>query len=101
MLHIKPLNEQPMSATVVSEEVGAGRASLPREEDRAAAGRPTFITISLIAQRLTLPGFQVCAGDQALEALDESLFPLSPRIAVAMTIKQAGCIAKNERISLH
>ena len=31
--------------------------------------RPTFVT--LVAKQLALPGFQVCSGGQALEALDE------------------------------
>ena len=42
--------------------------------------RPTFITLAWQPWQLALPGFQVCSGDRALEARDESLLTLLPRV---------------------
>ena len=45
-----------------------------------------------MAEHLALPGFQVRSGDQALEALDESLFTLLSRVVAAVT--QGYCVLK-------
>ena len=87
------LNELSMSATPSGEEVVTRRGSRNTESEfaeqrnngsaaRRSQVRPTFIT-NLTAGRLAE---QVCSGDRALEALDESLLTLLPRVVVCPTL---------------
>ena len=55
---------------------------LSRSSSKAKSGKAHIHYLSLIAKQFSLPGFKVCSGGQALEALDESLLTVLPRVRV-------------------
>ena len=62
--------------------------------------RPTFVT--LVAKQLALPGFQVCSGGRALEALDKSLLTVRSMmpIHVRCMMPVPGIILKSPTVLL-